>query len=452
MTEGPRRLRRRRLLRRALPNPLADAGRISIRDSVFAKLVAVMVTMAASLLLLVGGFFWFIVSPNVITSIDRVFEEHARTIAATAPDVQTARNLSARLGLQVRYEGPAGSWSTTGELPTIHEAQQDRSRLWTPVILGRHLYLVAGPDGGSYLFAWDVPPTMQQAHATLLILVLLVMMSIVLATHMVLTRLLRPLRDLNDGVARLGAGQLDVTLPNQTRDEFGRLTAAFNQMAARVREMIAARDQLLLDVSHELRSPLTRMKVALELLPQSDQRAGMDADVAEMERMIAELLELERLRGGRGVTTSRQDLMRLLRDVAATFFATSPGVRLVSNANEIPVDIDAEKVRTVLRNLLENAVKYSLPDSNAIEVSAAQNGERVIIRVTDDGPGIPKADIPKLFEPFFRVDRSRSKKTGGYGLGLSISKRIVEAHGGTIAVENNATRGASFIMTLPKPA
>jgi two-component system sensor histidine kinase VicK len=108
-------------------------------------------------------------------------------------------------------------------------------------------------------------------------------------------------------------------------------------------------------------------------------------------------------------------------------------------------------MRTVIRNLLENAIKYSLPDSRAVEVSAAQNGEYVVIRVTDDGPGIPERDIPSLFEPFFRVDRSRSKKTGGYGPGLSISKRIVEVHGGTIAVHNNRERGTSFVITLPKP-
>jgi preprotein translocase subunit SecG len=89
-------------------------------------------------------------------------------------------------------------------------------------------------------------------------------------------------------------------------------------------------------------------------------------------------------------------------------------------------------------------------DSHPVEVSAAQNSDRVVIRVTDDGPGIPEHDMPNLFEPFCRLDRSRSKKTGGYGLGLSIAKRIVEAHGGSIAVENNPTRGASFVMSLPK--
>src|SRR5262249_52364579 len=353
---------------------------------------------------------------------------------------------------QVRYEGPRGTWSTDGDLPTTDNLPRQGLRGWFPLLHRRHYYVVAGQDGGSYLFAWDVPHGMQGAHIALLTLLLIVMTAVVLTAHAVLNRLLRPLRGLSEGVARLGAGELDVALPNQTSDEFGSLTAAFNQMVRRVREMIAARDQLLLDVSHELRSPLTRMKVALELLPQSDQKTGMGEDVAEMERTIAELLELERLRGGRSITPTRQDLMPLLRDVASIFDASPPGVRLISSTREIPVDIDAEKVRTVMRNLLENAVKYSLPDSRAVEVSAAQDGERVIIRVTDDGPGIPDGDVPKLFEPFFRVDRSRSKKTGGYGLGLSISKRIVEAHGGSIVAENVANRGASFILTLPKPA
>jgi len=126
-------------------------------------------------------------------------------------------------------------------------------------------------------------------------------------------------------------------------------------------------------------------------------------------------------------------------------------VRVASTTPEILVEIDADRIRTVIRNLLENAIKYSLPDSRAVEVSAAQNGEYVVIRVTDDGPGIPEGDIPSLFEPFFRVDRSRSKKASGYGLGLSISQHIVEAHGGTIAVENNVNRGTSFLVRLPKP-
>jgi len=291
---------------------------------------------------------------------------------------------------------------------------------------------------------------MYAAHQKLIRMTLLVMVAIFVITYAVLRRLLRPLQTLGEGVAKLSEGQLDFVVPIRTRDEFGALTGAFNQMIGRVREMVLARDQLLLDVSHELRSPLTRMKVALELLPEGEKRQRIAADVAEMEIMISELLELERLRAGRGIKTARQDLMPLLREIAESFQERPPGVVIASAPPKLLLDVDAEKMRTVFRNLLENAVKFSLADSRAVKILVSQEEERVSIRVTDDGPGIPEDDLANLFEPFYRVDRSRSKKTGGYGLGLSICKRILEAHGGSIAVENNPGRGATFILTLPR--
>lgn len=288
------------------------------------------------------------------------------------------------------------------------------------------------------------------AHVWLLVLSLLVMSAVVLTTQSVLQKLLRPLRVLNEGVTRLGEGELDVTVPRTTGDEFGTLTDAFNQMAGRVREMITARDRLLIDVSHELRSPLTRMKVALELMPDDTQRARLSSEVAEMERMISGLLELERLRTGGGVTLARQDILPLVREVVATFDGRSPGVELCRQDDAVVVDVDAEQLRTVMRNLLENAVKYSLPDSRAIRVTVEARDDGAQIRVADDGVGIPHEDAERIFEPFFRVDRSRSKESGGYGLGLSICKRVMEAHGGRIALERGADRGVTFVLSFPK--
>jgi signal transduction histidine kinase len=163
------------------------------------------------------------------------------------------------------------------------------------------------------------------------------------------------------------------------------------------------------------------------------------------------LIELERLRDGRGLNPSFQDLAPILREVTARFNSRRPGVHVSATSQEIELNIDADKVRTVLRNLLENAFKYSLPDSRPVEISCAQSDQAVVIRVSDDGPGIPTQDVAGLFEPFFRVDRSRSKKTGGYGLGLSICKRIMEAHSGDIVFQSNPGRGASFVLTFPIP-
>lgn len=427
--------------------------RPALHRSVFGKLVVIMLVMAFCIIGLVLGFFIHFVNPMVGATVEGMLGDYGRRIAADAPDLQEARSLATRLHVQIRYEGPDGAWTTDEGLPTIAQVlARPGSDDWLNPVWGRSGYLVNAPNGGHYLFAWEFGQQAHAAHDRLLLLLLGLMIAVFVAAHLVLSRALRPLRALQDGVGRLSAGDLDVVLASCTRDEFGALTEAFNRMAARVKEMLRARDQLLLDVSHELRSPLTRLKVALALLPDSPRKAQAEADVAEMEAMTTELLELERLRDGRTPRNTRADLVALLRDAAQAYADTPPGVRVSASPPEISLDLDVDGLRTVLRNLLGNAAKYSLPDSRPIELSVTRAGDSLIVRVVDDGPGIPDKDLASVFEPFFRVDRSRSRRTGGYGLGLSICKRIVEAHGGRIEAANNPGRGACFTLTFGVPA
>jgi signal transduction histidine kinase len=422
-----------------------DRNRI-LRVSIFARLLTIMVLMAVALLGIVSLVFIFAVFPSAMTEGGRSLAHSvSRAIAATSPDFETAKNVARSLKIQIRYEGPRGSWTTSPNLPYIlpvknGEAYPD---------FGHEFYLESASDGGSYLFVWEFGEHVRALHAKLLWLLLFLMTGVVCTAYVFQRRLLRPVRLLDDGVERLSAGDLNVVVPVVTSDEFGALTEAFNQMAGRVKQMIQARDQLLLDVSHELRSPLTRLKVALALLPDDENRAGMAGDLNEMETMIAELLELERIRDGRGMRRQTHDLASVLREVVEGYKKGVPGIRMVLPGCETLLAIDCEKIKTVLRNVLDNALKYSLPDSRPVEVYLERDTDKVTVRICDDGPGIPDADIAYLFEPFYRVDRSRSKKTGGYGLGLSICKRIMEAHGGTIAATNKPNRGASFTLTFP---
>lgn len=416
--------------------------------SIFVRHVAVMAVTGVSLVLIVAFFFLNLFSPYFSTS-RRLVSEYTRLLASTSPDQETARKLAEQLDLKIRYEGPEGTWETAPGLPSVQEVRGYKK--W------HDFYLAPGAKGGTYLVSWEMGQRMRKGHYWMLQTLHLLMIGVVLAAWLILRRTLQPLRSLHEGVTRLSEGELDVVVPNRTRDEFGVLTEAFNQMVRRIRDMVRARDQLLLDVSHELRSPLTRIKVALELLPEGEKvrriASNIAANTGEMEAMITELLELERLRDGHGIRAERRDLMPILHEMAESFQDRLPGVRIVSAPPEVVLDIDGDRIRTVLRNLLGNAIKYSLPDSGPVEISVSQDSETVTVRVTDDGPGIPEADLANLFEPFFRVDRSRSKKSGGYGLGLSICKRILEAHGGTITVENNrgSARGATFTLTFPAP-
>ena len=410
-----------------------------VRASVFAKLLAIMLTMTISLLVIVSMFFIHVMIPALNDSLEPLVDDYARIIAGTHPDKATAKQLAERLELDVRYEGPDGQWATSDSLPSIEQVRRQQQH-WLGGS-GFHIASAPAANGGAYLFRWRFFRKTRGAHYALFTTLFVLIGVTTVATYMIIRGLLRPLRTLGHGVAQLSAGNLDIVIPNRTRDEFGALTDAFNEMVGRVREMIRARDQLLLDVSHELRSPITRMRVATEMLPDTRDRARMIADLGEMEAMIAELLELERLRDGRGIRPVRQNLAPIVREVVSSF----PRARIVSMPAGVLAEVDGEKIGTVLRNLIENAVKYS---TGEVSVSVATGHRNVVIRVSDEGPGIPEEDLPTIFEPFFRVNRARTKSPAGYGLGLSICKRIVEAHGGRIEVENQRPHGAVFTVTL----
>src|SRR5262249_13140378 len=251
--------------------PAIDSSAAAMRKSIFAKLLAIMITMAVALLALVTWFFMFQMLPAMKRSAEPFVVTTVQRIAQARPNLAEGKRMPAASGLDlaVRYEGPDGTWSTSPWLPRIADAPLHRG----PLSFGNEYYLVRLPDGGAYLFVWNFRRRTIGAHQILLHSLLILMIVTIIVTYLVLRRMLRPVRTLGDGVARLAAGELDVTLPAPTRDELGAVTRAFNEMVGRVREMIRARDQLLLDVSHELRSPITRMRVAVELLPEGKERA-----------------------------------------------------------------------------------------------------------------------------------------------------------------------------------
>lgn len=279
-------------------------------------------------------------------------------------------------------------------------------------------------------------------------------MIILLACVYFATRhLLRPVRVLSEGVERLRRGDRNIEMQTRRTDELGQLMISFNEMAGTVRERIRARDQLLADVSHEIRSPLTRMRVALEMMPDGAAKASVIEDIAETEAMISELLETERLDSPHGgLTRAPADLTELVKESADLRADQAPGVELEGLGRPIVVTVDAERIRLVLGNLLTNALRHSDPEGPPVRVALQVSEEEVLLEVRDWGEGIGQEDLPRVFEPFYRVDRSRSKDTGGYGIGLSLAKRIVEAHGGVISIDSRVGEGTSVRASLPSSA
>lgn len=207
---------------------------------------------------------------------------------------------------------------------------------------------------------------------------------------------------------------------------------------------------MLVDVSHELRSPLTRMKVGLEFVKDATVRAQWQQETRDLESMVAELLEAERLSSDYGgIQATEADLVVLVRDVVETYHERQPIIQLVSTPETLLLRVDVERVRIALRNVLDNALKYSSATGPAVEVRVQRDETSAFVSVRDFGPGIPPEEQARVFQPFYRVDKSRERTTGGYGLGLSLAKKIMTAHHGDILLASTPGEGSTFTLQFP---
>ncbi|BCV21070.1 sensor histidine kinase [Moorella sp. Hama-1] len=274
-------------------------------------------------------------------------------------------------------------------------------------------------------------------------------------------RIARPLSRLTAAVQGLAAGGYKQRLDLTGDYEIARLVAAFNEMAARLEKYEALRRNMVADVAHELRTPLTVLRGQLESLQAGAIEAkpeviiSLHDEILRLTRLVHDLQELS-LAEARQLTL-HQELLNLVEVIqrVMNFFqveAEDKNVTLDLDASSesIMVRGDRDRLAQVLINLLGNALRYT-PAGGRVGVSARQEGGDVIVAVTDSGAGIDPADLPYVFERFYRPDKSRTRAQGGAGLGLAIAKGFVEAHGGRIWAESHPGRGSKFTFTLPAP-
>jgi signal transduction histidine kinase len=285
-----------------------------------------------------------------------------------------------------------------------------------------------------------------------LVVILLSLLTLIfIGAFLSIRWIMQPVRWLGEGVREVGRGNLKHRVPLKRSDELRELAEAFNDMTDRIRAMMHAKEQLLLDVSHELRSPLTRVKVALEFLPEGKARDSIANDICEMEKMINAILETARRHHLHGDLKLRPtDLVSLLGEILPDYQNQPPGVRLEAFPQTLLVNADPEQVKTVFRNILANGIKFSVADSDPVRISLKSQPRQTVIEIVDNGIGIPAEELAFIFEPFYRVDKSRSKTTGGYGLGLSLCKTIMEAHNGKIEIASKPGEGTTVSLYFPE--
>lgn len=262
-------------------------------------------------------------------------------------------------------------------------------------------------------------------------------------------RLFKPMQEIKKAVETVAEGDFDLQIPIRRTDEFGELAESFNKMAGEIQSMLKYKDQLLSDVSHELRTPITRLRLAAEMMKDGKEKDSMISDLKDMGHLVENLLESNRLNYGvSSLNKESFNLTELIASLVQEQAESKPGIRF-QVTQVITILADLSLIRMLFRNLIENALKYSSHQKLPVEIHVSQNDSEVEVKITDHGIGIPEEDLPRVFEPFYRVEQSRSKNTGGYGLGLSISQKVIEAHEGRISIQNGKPEGIQVIVRLP---
>lgn len=272
-------------------------------------------------------------------------------------------------------------------------------------------------------------------------------------------RILSPVKALTIAAGQLGRGDLTQRVQLKDRGEVGELAQAFNTMADNLQRNEQLQRNMIADVTHELRTPLSNLKGYLEAVrdgvikPGADTIRSLSEETSLLSRLVDDLQELSLAESGELKLDCRtRDIAELINQTVTTMQnqATTKGISLSADLpDDLPaVNIDSHRINEVLRNLLENAIVHTAGGGN-VTVTAKQQGKWVEVSVTDDGKGIPVTELLNIFERFYRVDKSRTRITGGSGLGLTITKRLVEAHGGRIEAQRRPEKGSRFFFTIP---
>jgi signal transduction histidine kinase len=300
------------------------------------------------------------------------------------------------------------------------------------------------PDGDVLLFRTLAPqpgpPLPKQIFINLGLLTLLLAIVLFFMTRSVT----RPLSDLARAADAIGRGESHPPLPETGARELRDATRAFNAMQERLHRYLDSRTRVLAAMSHDLRTPLTRLRLRAEALEDSETQARFVADIDEMSRMVLGALNMFK-----GLNDEEPTKPIIVDDLLAALqreFAELGGSIAIEGHSDKPILAKEQQLKRCLSNLLHNAIKYG---DNAIVHIA--DGDELIITIRDEGPGIPPEELERVFEPFYRIESSRNRDTGGTGLGLSIARDIAQAHGGAITLRNREDRnGLEAKVALPR--
>lgn len=436
-----------------------------IRQSLTARLLLLFVlTSLLIVVILVGSVFQAIgsqwrhsIAPHIEQYLDYVNED-----LGYPPDQQRAEELAQKLSINIYVTGPDTNFSTSGKVLDLDDLEfRGRSHLQRKysrqsdyrqrIDVGEHDdRTVLRNKSGEYSVYYELRHRQARSrHKDDLWIPLCILAALLGGCYLIIRRMLRPVQDIKEAVHSMGDGDLSTRVPVRANNDLGVLAGSINTMATDIEKLLNAKRQLLLGASHELRTPVTRAKIAASMLEDSANQQRIVEDLDEMESLIADIMESERVTGGHSaLNTSSVNPVELVTSVIQEL--RNEGSVNSEFVTPLPsVNADAARLRLLLRNLISNAHHHGAGDNPPL-VKVASSDTDLTISVIDYGSGIPAEHLDKITEPFYRADPSRTRATGGFGLGLHLCELIVEAHGGQFRIESTPGKGTTVTATLPR--
>jgi len=389
---------------------------------------------------------------------------YVREDIGVPPRIDRAVEITKKVPVDIRILGPDVDWASDPAFPRLEHLNfassprfSDDPGAWADELQGIDFADLDNHDflrmrQGGYEIVVSTPRISDVIDGPALVpLILGLGLSFLLLAYAAVTWLFRPIRTIRVGAEHIGHGNFDFRISNVRRDQLGDLATDINKMASDVESMLDAKRALLLGISHELRTPLSRMRLSLEFLDDKDDAEGLRAEIVEMEKIVVSLLEAERL-NSRHANLSRTTVLvsSLVGELLDDFFSREVDrINVTLPAEPVSAYIDEARIALLLKNLIGNALRYSKPEDGQVELTISTTDHELVMTVTDHGPGLSEDQAEHIGEPFYRSDASRTRDSGGTGLGLYLATLVTNAHGGSLQLLDTAGQGASFEVRIP---
>ena len=426
-----------------------------IRKSLFFRLLAIFgITVVLFLIIILISLQSIGNDSDTIETIPDYFTRHVESIIediGTPPNLSNAMRLASELSWTINIRNPIMEWSSDAQ----NRLDVDSSQYQESLTSDAEMRTINGEDiirvnrDGYDFYMYRSAQEEGLFNYFVLYTALALAALILFLNYFMVNKMLNPVRLLKQGAERIRQGDLSYRVKSNLQDELGELTESINHMADSLQSMLEAKRQLLMAISHELRTPITKAKLRMEFMPESDEKDQLKGDINEIDLLISDLLEAERLNNDHSALVSERVLLaNFIRSIAESFKSNNGEIEIEIPVNDLEFEIDKLRIRLLITNLLNNAVRHG--KGNLINVRVSFSGDRGIIEVKDNGEGISEEHITQITEPFYRADSARQRNTGGFGLGLYLCRLIAQAHGGEMIIVSQEGQGTQITVNLPR--